>query len=103
MNKLSKFATVAALLFVNQLAFADGGSYSSHDSINSGSAAATAGTHVYNATMKPKTPLPVHGGDDAVVRQALRNAGSGQSPRKAWSNAAMSESGASNTDKPKRP
>jgi hypothetical protein len=94
MNTCSKFALGVAMLFGCHMAIAAGGSYASHDSISSGSGAAAAGTNLYNSTMKPKTPLPVHGGDGAVVHQTIRNMGRGQNPKKAWSNAAMSESGA---------
>lgn len=94
MTSVLKRVAIATLLGFSSFAFAgNGSSYASHDSIATGSAAAAAGTNFYNTVMKPKNPLPVHGGDDAVVRQTLRNMGAGQGLKDAWSNAATSESG----------
>ena len=102
MKTVSKLSVLAVLLNLSTLTFAEGGgSYASHDSITTGSGAAAAGTNLYNTLMKPKNPLPVHGGDDAVIRQTLRNMGAGQGLKEAWSNATMSESGADQISAPK--
>ena len=101
MKTYFKLTALTLLLGSSAAAFADGGgSYASHDSITTGSGAAAAGTNLYNTLMKPKNPLPVHGGDDAVIRQTVRNMGAGQSLKEAWSNAAMSESGADQASAP---
>lgn len=102
MKSTLKLAAITSLLGLSSFAFAEGGtSYASHDSISTGSGAAAAGTNLYNTLMKPKNPLPIHGGDDAVIRQTLRNMGAGQDLKEAWANAAMSESGADQTSEPK--
>lgn len=101
MKSILKLAALVTLLSLGSFAFAEGGgSYASHDSMTSGSATAAAGTTFYNTVMKPKTPLPVHGGDDAVIRQTLRNKGAGQGWKEAYNNAVMSESGASQSNGP---
>ena len=103
MKATSRLAALAILLSLTPLAFAEGdGPYASHDAIITGSGAAAAGTNLYNTVMQPKNPLPVHGGDNAAIRQTLRNLGAGQELKEAWSNAAKSEAGAKQRSKAER-
>lgn len=60
--------------------------------IEDGSAGAAAGTNVYNTFVNPNNPLPVQGGDDAVVRKTISNVGAGKSLKKSFTDAAKSES-----------
>ena len=89
-------------MFVRSLVFAvaftsfaaaaqDSKPYGSHDSITSGSGAAAAGTNLYNSTIGRSHPLPVHGGDDAILRGTIRGLGEGKSVGDAWRKAAEDE------------
>lgn len=84
---------LAAFLFFGALGncFAETGKMlGNNSSIESGEAGARAGTLLYNH-LNPDKQLSLSGG--SVVQDTFKNMGAGQSPGKAWSNAAESNSG----------
>jgi hypothetical protein len=72
----------------------DNSAMGQNDAVSSGEEGARAGTLLYNS-MNPSTPLPLSSGD--TVRDTIRNMGAGQSTKEAWSNAAASNAGFSNS------